>query len=75
VSGLGVSDVQTHSELVCPHPAAPVITDGPSGWSWMEFPAHDELDVQVKPDGTIQGSYTRTGTSRVVTRLHHEDLT
>lgn len=58
VGGTGGGPVLTHSELVCPN-VPPVITDNDNGWDWLEFPAPTEMAVDVKPDGTIQGSFTR----------------
>ena len=59
VAGSGASSAMTHSEIACPG-GDPIPIDGDMAWSWMELPQLGEQVVEVLPDGTIQGSYTRT---------------
>ena len=59
VAGSGASSAMTHSEISCPG-GDPILIDGDMAWSWMELPQPGEQVVEVLPDGTIQGSYTRT---------------
>src|SRR5262249_25255825 len=62
VSGTGGSECQSHIVIDCPAdpPVPPQVFDRPSGFDWMELPQVDEQKVEVKADGTIQGTYTRT---------------
>jgi hypothetical protein len=61
VAGSGASAHPTHTVFACPG-ADPVEFDGDMSWGWMEMPAPDEQKVEVKADGTIQGTYRRTFT-------------
>jgi Bacterial Ig-like domain (group 2) len=58
VSGSGSAAGQTHIVLACPG-VDPVVTDAQNAWDWFELPTPAEMQVEVKPDGTIQGSLTR----------------
>jgi hypothetical protein len=59
VAGVGGSSHPTHTVLSCPN-ADPIVVDADNAWSWMELPQPDEQMVEVKADGTIQGTFTRT---------------
>jgi hypothetical protein len=61
VAGTGASSHLTHTVFTCPG-GDPVVIDGEMSWGWMELPQLDEQVVEVRADGTIQGSYTRVFT-------------
>jgi hypothetical protein len=61
VIGSGGTEHPTHIVFSCPG-ADPIPIEGTMAWPWLELPQPDEQKVEVKTDGTIQGSYTRTFT-------------
>jgi hypothetical protein len=58
VSGSGSAAGQTHTVVACPN-IPDSVSDGQDRWDWFELPSMSEMKVEVKPDGTIQGSFPR----------------
>lgn len=61
VSGSGTATAFTHITLTCPG-QDPIETTGQNAWNWFDLPTPTEPNgkqVEVLPDGTIQGSFTR----------------
>lgn len=58
VSGAGGANLLTHVTIACPN-VDPINSTSQEDWSWFELPQANELAVEVKPDGTIQGNFTR----------------
>jgi hypothetical protein len=48
--------------------------DGPEPWQWLELPQANEMKVEVQPNGTIQGTYTRQFPEIAGRRLAHDDV-
>jgi hypothetical protein len=63
VSGKGSSNELTHRKLTC---SGVLLSEGDEtdAWDWLEFPAIDEMKVEVQPDGSISinPSFTHTYT-------------